>query len=178
MNNFKKFSLALATGLALITTPLMVSSSYADDHATEQSEEMKKGKKERKGKRFDFAEIDSDGNGSISFDEFKAGRSNDRLAKVDTNGDGTISAEEIAAWGADSEKKNAERFEKAKERMVSKLDTNEDGQIDASELEARQKEYFDKLDENEDGALTEEEIKSKMRKGKKGKRSNKEADDS
>ena len=178
MNNSTKLSLALATGLALITAPLMVSSSYADDTTTEQSESMKKGKKDRKGKRFNFAEIDADGNGSISFEEFKAGRTNDRLMAADTNGDGTISAEEIAAWGTDSEKKNAERLAKAKERMVSKLDTNEDGQIDASELEARQKEYFDKLDENEDGALTEEEIKSKMRKGKKGKRGNKEADDS
>lgn len=98
-----------------------------------------------------FAELDTNGDGSVSAEEF-ATRPN-RFARADTNGDGVLSAEEIVTAG---QQRAADRAD----RMIARLDANGDGALSEDELTARRDpaRMFDRLDANDDGVVSAEEF--------------------
>ena len=71
---------------------------------------------EHKGKRME--RVDTDGDGSISKEEFVA-RHEEMFSKMDTNGDGTLSKEERKAGKEKMREKRKEMHEKRKERKES-----------------------------------------------------------
>lgn len=98
-----------------------------------------------------FAELDTNGDGTISAEEFAAGAN--RFARADTNGDGLLTAEELAAAGE-------ERAAHRAERMIARLDQNGDGALSEDEITSRRdpSRMFDRLDANDDGAVSAEEF--------------------
>ncbi len=79
----------LFTVSALIAALLPVLAVAADDAETDDRE----GRGPRP-ERVEFAELDANGDGKVSFDEFMA-LPTPRLDRMDTNGDGSVTAVEI-----------------------------------------------------------------------------------
>ncbi len=110
-----------------------------------------------------FAELDADGDGQITAEEYAAARAA-QLEGLDANGDGLISAEEIA----DYQLRLAEAAIRARaERLVEMLDVNGDGLLDAAELAASPRPVvmlrlpaFERLDADGDGVVTEAEFEA------------------
>ncbi|MGH1368661.1 MAG: hypothetical protein ACRBCL_08585 [Maritimibacter sp.] len=138
-----------------------------------------------------FAELDVDGNGSITEEDLLA-RAQAKFAETDTDGSGTLSAEELAAGAlarmeaakaaAEAEGKDMRRtppagFEdKMAERLLEARDANEDGALSQDELAPKDGygRMIDRFDTDDDNALSEEEfaqIKAEHgdRKGPRGK---------
>lgn len=109
-----------------------------------------------------FAKMDSDKNGSVSADEFRAyvqGRRGEhrqqRYVEMDTNKDGQISKDEFLA----SKRRHAEH-------QFDRMDTNGDGLLSAGEFASRPagghrgfggRRIFQRLDTNGDGVITKAE---------------------
>ena len=165
-------SVVLATSIALIT-PALVTASYAQDvNSPEVSEEKQKGNKGKRG-GIAFEDLDADGNGIVSLEEFKNVNQMLKFAQADTNSDGIFSAEEIEAYGESLEERMQKRFQRMKERLMERVDTNDDGQIDATEIEASQQVMFDRLDADSNGELSEEELEKASKRGGKRDKSKK-----
>ncbi|WP_439121608.1 EF-hand domain-containing protein [Marivita sp.] len=98
-----------------------------------------------------FAELDTNGDGTVTAEEFAAGAS--RFARADTNGDGLLTAEEIASVGQDRAAQRAER-------MIARFDTNNDGALSEDEIKSRRDpaRMFERLDANDDGSVSAEEF--------------------
>lgn len=98
-----------------------------------------------------FAEIDTNGDGSVSAEEFAAGAN--RFARADANGDGLLTVEELAASGQ-------ERAAERAARMIERLDQNDDGALSEDEIESRRdpSRMFERLDANDDGMVSAEEF--------------------
>ncbi|MFA8386526.1 MAG: EF-hand domain-containing protein [Pelagibaca sp.] len=107
-----------------------------------------------------FAELDTDGDGVVSAEEFANPPS--RFEIADANKDGLVSADELAAL-------SQQRSEQRIARMITRMDTDGDGALSEEEFAARQgaARMFDRLDANEDGAISEEEF-AEMRRGDHG----------
>ncbi|OSQ45641.1 EF-hand domain-containing protein [Marivita geojedonensis] len=107
-----------------------------------------------------FAELDTNGDGSVSAEEF-ANRATP-FARADADGDGFLTAEEIAAMGQ-------ERSAQRAERMIARFDTNEDGKISEEEMTSRRDpaRMFERLDANDDGVVSADEF-ADARMGKQG----------
>lgn len=104
-----------------------------------------------------FAELDADGDGTLTPEELTAYKDK-RFAEADTDGDGALSAEELAAA---SQSRRAQA-------MVSRLDANGDGKLQAEEMRPSRedgKTMFDRLDANDDGAISAEEFAAKGKRG-------------
>ena len=97
-----------------------------------------------------FQQMDQDGNGLVSQQEFADHRA-ERVAKADQNGDGQLSEAEFMA-SAQS------RMQERMRRMFARLDQDQDGILSGSELTAKGP-MFEKLDGNGDGALSLEEMR-------------------
>ncbi len=144
----RTFKFVIATVLAAGVTASAVSSPVLA-HG--------KGKGGERRLPMSFEQLDADGNGTVSAEEFKA----TRLAKfkaADTDGNGALSAEEMLA----AREKTASKTPKADRatRMIERLDTNEDGELSMDELTARRspEKMFERIDANSDGAISEEEF--------------------
>ncbi|MBS8228744.1 EF-hand domain-containing protein [Vannielia litorea] len=117
-----------------------------------------------------FAELDTNGDGSLSAEELAAGDAV-RFARADANGDGEISAEELAA--AAQAREEARRTQRA-ERMIERLDTDGNGTVSAEEFAAGRPEraqerraqmldtLFERMDTNDDGTVSEQEFETAM----------------
>ena len=113
-----------------------------------------------------FAELDANGDGTLTADEFAAGT--DRFARADANGDGLLTVEEIEASGQDRAAKRAER-------MMARFDANKDGALSKDEITSRRDpaRMFGRLDANDDGAVTAEEFAEARMRDHGGKRGGK-----
>ena len=110
-----------------------------------------------KGNR--FAQLDTDGNGSISVAEAEGTRLAKRFAKVDANGDGEISRDEAKAARKGHEHRRGGK--------MKALDTNGDGMLSVAEVEGTHlAKHFAKVDTDGSGMITKAEMKA-ARKGKK-----------
>lgn len=121
-----------------------------------------------RGGGLNFAELDADGNGSISISEMKAAE-DARFAEIDSNGDGIVSVEELTAHAtAKMNERMAERFAK----MLEWQDTDGDGSLSQAELAGdRGQKMFMRADADNDGEVTAEEFeaaKSKEHGGRRG----------
>ena len=104
----------------------------------------------------DFADLDTDGSGTVSPAELSA-RAEARFAAADTDGDGTLTPAEMQAAAA---ARRAERIA----RMIARRDTDGDGAVSFEEMTAGRdpQRIFDRLDADADGAISEQEF-SEMR---------------
>ncbi|MGR3290048.1 MAG: EF-hand domain-containing protein [Paracoccaceae bacterium] len=109
-----------------------------------------------------FAELDTNGDGSISVAEMQA-QANERFNAMDSNGDGVISAEESAAAAAT---KAGERAEMMFARMLEWRDSDGDGALSQSEIGGnRAEQMFSRLDTDNDGTISAEEYELAMQRG-------------
>lgn len=94
---------------------------------------------------------DSDGDGTVSYDEFQAFR----LARAfsnDANGDGALSFEEFQGTLPDRVPRMLHRT------VFDRVDRDGDGVIVPEELTAMPARAFEEADENGDGKLSEDEL--------------------
>jgi Ca2+-binding EF-hand superfamily protein len=107
---------------------------------------------------FDFAAIDSDGDGKITRDELAAHRAA-RLAAMDTDKDGKLSEAELRAHVME---RAGERAEAMAARMIERLDSDGDGLVSAEEMAAgpARLDIFDRIDRDGDGAISEAEAEA------------------
>ena len=99
--------------------------------------------------------FDTDGNGTISVEEFSEMRMGD-LLNADADNDGELSVAEIkAAMEKRREARMAEMFKR-------RFDVDGDGKITVAEIKDRQEKRFALADANNDGQVSREEF-SKMR---------------
>lgn len=98
-----------------------------------------------------FAEMDTNGDGSVSAEEFA--NAPGRFARADANGDGLLTAGEIATEGQG-------RAEARAERMIARFDSNKDGMLSQDEIGNRRDgtRFFERLDANDDGVVSAEEF--------------------
>lgn len=109
-------------------------------------------KKDGKGQRPSFEQLDTNGDGQLTQAEMENARAA-RFAKADTNGDGALSADELSAAG----------HEKAKERsakMMEKFDANGDGVLSPDEMPKPRNagKMFDRMDADGSGGVSKEEF--------------------
>lgn len=100
----------------------------------------------------DFERIDSDGNGELSWPEFKA-RGSEVLFFADLDSDGALSREEAPPGLA---------------RRFDSIDANGDGRLEADEVEAEHKRMFEAADRDGNGELTRAEVDALPRPGNGG----------
>lgn len=123
-------------------------------------------------RRNPLAELDTDGDGSISFAEFQEG-DNQRFSDADADGDGLISLEELLAARPEresqgqqvSEDRLAKRQARMEERITAQfqeMDADGDGLV--SPLE-RQEYGFLRLDRDNNGLISAEEMQPRRRGG-------------
>lgn len=134
--------------IIVVATTLLSAPLLADHH----------GDREHPGKRMNqmFERLDSDGDGSISAEEFKM--PSDRPSpemRMDSNGDGVLTRDEVIAA---SEQRSAEVLER-----FDSLDIDGSGTIDNDE---RRLSLFNRMDADGDGALTKREVMKSRRGGK------------
>src|SRR5690606_13932733 len=112
-----------------------------------------------------FERMDSDSDGTISFEEFAAavnGRSG--VASADADGDGTLTVEEIAA------ELQKQHFRRQAERMVRRLDADGDGKLTTAEIESRQRKMYALMDRDDSGAIEPDEMRRSGREGRQARR--------
>lgn len=116
-----------------------------------------------------FEQLDADGNGEISKEEFDA-RHAAWLAMMDANGDGMLQQQELEAYILERIKAMAA---KQSERMIERLDSDSDGMVSADELgskmgrASRGDRMFDRLDADDSGGISADELESAKAMGKK-----------
>lgn len=103
-----------------------------------------------------FDRVDSDGDGFVSFEEFKA-PPRERGLRADLDGNGEVTREEVAQQIAE---RNNEMSERANEHFA-KMDLNGDDVV--TREEAKQAAFY-RMDEDQDGVLSPAELKRPNRK--------------
>ncbi|MEM8785021.1 MAG: calcium-binding protein [Pseudomonadota bacterium] len=111
-----------------------------------------KGGPGRQGANFQerMAEVDTDGDGTVTRAEFDAAGSA-RFASVDADGNGSVS---LAEFEAQAETKKAER----RKRMFDRLDSDGNGELTDGEMRARGARMFEAVDADADGVITQAEM--------------------
>ncbi len=109
----------------------------------------------------DISHMDGDGDGAITRAEAEAHRAA-RFAEIDADGDGLVSLDDFAAV---HEAEQDERRRGRHGRMLERLDADGDGLISQAEFEAAPMRLFDRADSNGDDVITEDEVEA-MREGR------------
>lgn len=106
----------------------------------------------------DFAELDANGDGKVTAEEFAAHKAK-RFAEVDADGDGKVTAAEVEAHMT---ARMAEEVARRARVMVAFADDNGDGVLSADELgrEGGPEDMIAALDTDGDGAVSLEEIEA------------------
>lgn len=154
-------SLAVAALLAFTSVPATV--AFAQDNnapAAEASDAPPAGgpKGEHRGgprgKRggFMIERLDTDGNGTLSIEEF-AVVGEKPMARFDGDEDGSITSEEIDAAIIER------MVERRRQRILDRFDLDGDGTITAEELQRQREKIFALMDRNDDGAVEAKEMR-------------------
>ena len=109
-----------------------------------------------------FKEIDKNGDGVISKQEFDAFH-NAHFKEMDTNKDGKITREEMDAM----HKKMADKCDVSYETRFNEVDINHDGGLSKDEMEIGMPmlfKHFDEVDTNKDGKISKGELNDYMQK--------------
>jgi Ca2+-binding EF-hand superfamily protein len=123
--------IAMASVLALAAAPAVVAGDQGDAHKPSEW----------------IRSMDADGDGSVTEQEFQAGRTG-QFAQQDADGDGTVTADELAKW-----KETHQGADVPAAKEITDDDNKEDYDSETDRM-------FDELDANGDGALTEDEMKT------------------
>lgn len=134
-----------------------------------------------RGPQISFAELDANGDGSISAEDLTA-RANERFTTADADGNGSLTLEELTNAGVArfderyQERLNAAapgevpgrpsdaqvlaRAEKMASGMLQRADADRNGAVEQSEMAAMPgfERMFDRVDTDEDGAITQAEF--------------------
>lgn len=92
--------------------------------------------------------MDADGDGSVTEQEFQAGRV-EQFTQQDADGDGIVTADEMAKW---LETQQGAHVPEAHQRVT--------GDVTKDDYDSQTNQMFDDLDANNDGVLTEDEMKT------------------
>nr|WP_298686447.1 hypothetical protein [uncultured Dongia sp.] len=100
-----------------------------------------------------FKRFDADSDGKVTAAEWpKEGRMT--LADVDVNGDGAVTADEFGKMHKPRDGKKAEGGKDG----FARLDTDKDGKVSAAEWNALGDKMFARMDENKDGKIAKDEM--------------------
>lgn len=110
------------------------------------------------GAPFDFATVDTDGDGQITAAEMTAFRAA-KMAEVDQDKDGFVSAAEMRA---EMLARIEARLDKMVAHRMERQDQNGDGKLGPDEFGPgdRAENMFDRADENGDGSLSKAEVEA------------------
>lgn len=156
----KIFLPVLALGLA--TGSLALAQEQTEETAPAPDTMMEDGMDGPGGRM--LGHMDTDGDGSISSEEFSNTRL-EPLRAADSDGDGTLSMEELQDYVLQRE------VERKARRTAAFLDIDSDGEVTIAELEDQRSKRFALMDTNEDGALDAREMRRgfhEMMGGRKG----------
>ncbi len=147
-------ALALSLGATALAAPTLLSAHDRNGRLGGMMGGMMMG--DGPGAGFDFAAVDTDGDGKITEAELRAYHQA-RVSGVDTDGDNMISTEELTAKMIEGMQARAEAMAKAR---VEAQDANGDGKLSAEELLAPPMagRLFLRMDADGDGAVSEDEI--------------------
>ena len=98
-----------------------------------------------------FAQADSNGDGIVTREEFKASRSA-RFKQMDRNGDGAISRDDFGRL-----LKFRPEAGQRLDNMLAEADANHDGRLTSAELDQAPMPLFDRADTNGDGQIDAQE---------------------
>lgn len=102
-----------------------------------------------------FEQLDADGDGSITVEEFKA-QAQSRFAEADTNGDGVLTADEMKARAM---ARFEERLNEMIARMIEWRDVDGDGALSLAEMQNDNgQRMFMAIDRNKDGVISKDEF--------------------
>jgi Ca2+-binding EF-hand superfamily protein len=136
-----------------------------------------------------FSKADTNGDGSLSIDEFEAAGKSDSAGSansadqskaaalfktIDTNGDGQVSQSELGSYFTKLSSNSQSQLLQFQQQLFDKADTNGDGSLSLAEFEgqsagstqsasdSKAADLFNKIDSNGDGKVTQDELTSYM----------------
>jgi len=104
----------------------------------------------RGGQRPSFAQIDTNGDGALTLEEFQ-NQGQAKFAETDTNGDGQLDVDELTAAAARERGRMIER-------LMARKDTNGDGMLSYEEMQPREPgRLFERADTDGNGEISQAE---------------------